>query len=266
MPQTLPFSLVLPVLPEGWQGTPQDLLDFIQEGATIQSSGSVSFGGQIGGPRPTTNVGLFVYLAEGDADASSKSAQRFEYWDGSRYLPFPTVPIGGMIDWCSALSVLPDNYVEADGTAYLKTDYPELYTVFKGLYLKSTDDITTTFRVPDCRGRYTAGAGRGDYNPQAVASGWMATTGNTMANLKQDGNSDGTPEAQGPYVGWEWPTPKIPVGGQSMPPHPTLITLIADSKFAKTFPFTKLTTYYHGIRPPTLVTKKIIFAGLKRTS
>lgn len=257
------IELVIPSLPEGWTGTPQDLLDWISENATVQGSGATAFTGQIGGAMPTTNVGLYVMLGEGDSTASQRSVQGIYYWNGTTYLPLPTVPIGGLIDWPST-GALPLNYVEADGATYAKTDYPELYAVYKALFLRSTDNIDTTFRVPDCRGRYTAGAGIGQYNPQQVTSGWLGT-GTTMLSLQISGASDGVPESHGPYLGWEWPTPKIPVGQQNMPPHPTLTSMLADAKFAKDYPFTKLTTYYHGIRPPTLVTRKIIFAGRKRT-
>lgn len=61
------------------------------------------------------------------------------------------VPIGFVSTWFSETP--PTNWLIADGSDYLRADYPELYAVLGTKYNQSGDD-STVFRVPDLRARY----------------------------------------------------------------------------------------------------------------
>lgn len=68
------------------------------------------------------------------------------------------MPIGSGHEYFG--TVLPTNYVWADGSAISRTDYSELFEVLGTTY--GTGDGTTTFNVPDLRKRYPLMKGDND--------------------------------------------------------------------------------------------------------
>lgn len=70
-------------------------------------------------------------------------------------LPF-TVPIGGMIDYFGTTAPS-SNFVFPYGQAISRTTYATLFGMFGTAY--GSGDGSTTFNIPDCRGRVIAGVG-----------------------------------------------------------------------------------------------------------
>ncbi|MGK7057098.1 tail fiber protein [Bradyrhizobium sp. 1050_B9_N1_2] len=70
-------------------------------------------------------------------------------------LPF-TVPIGGMIDYFGTTAPS-GNFVFPYGQAISRTTYATLFGMFSTAY--GSGDGSTTFNIPDCRGRVIAGVG-----------------------------------------------------------------------------------------------------------
>lgn len=62
------------------------------------------------------------------------------------------IPIGTILEFAGTLS--PDNFLLCDGSSYLKTDYPDLFSTIGTVY-GSVDD--THFNVPDKRGNVGVG-------------------------------------------------------------------------------------------------------------
>ena len=69
----------------------------------------------------------------------------------------PSVPIGTIIDYAG--STLPDGYLECDGSAVSRTTYASLFAAIGTTW--GTGDGSTTFNLPDLRGRTAIGAGTG---------------------------------------------------------------------------------------------------------
>lgn len=145
-------KITIPPLPEGWVGTPDDLIVWINENNSATQEGDVP-AGQVGGSQPTEDVGLFYGV---------NSIERFV--DG-KYRPISDVPIGALLPSAIASAVVPENYLIADGRSLIRADYPELFLAV-GVAWGSESD--TTFNLPDLRGRSPVGAGIGDYKPQTI--------------------------------------------------------------------------------------------------
>lgn len=170
---SISINIDIPTLPEGWQGSPDDLLEFIRENSTFSIDGQ-ALSGQIGGARPTQNVGIWF----GDTS--------IEKFVNGKYQPISDVPIGSYFPFAG--SVAPVNYLLCDGASYVQTDYPELFSVIGVKYVPTGGNNTTNFNVPDLRGRVPKGAGTGDYS------------------LNLDGSITGSmnPVIDGQYSGLEW--------------------------------------------------------------
>lgn len=69
------------------------------------------------------------------------------------------VPVGGLIPFGGAFGNTPDNWLACDGAAVSRTDYAELFAAIGTTH--GVGDGSTTFNVPDCRGRAVLGAGQG---------------------------------------------------------------------------------------------------------
>jgi microcystin-dependent protein len=64
---------------------------------------------------------------------------------------------GEVVDYAGATP--PTGWLNCDGQAYLRSQYPALFAAIGTLY--GAGDGSTTFNVPDCRGRTSMGAGQG---------------------------------------------------------------------------------------------------------
>lgn len=70
---------------------------------------------------------------------------------------YSDTPIGSIIAWTS--SSLPYGYLECDGSAVSRATYAQLFAVISTTF--GVGDGSTTFNIPDLRGRILAGAGTG---------------------------------------------------------------------------------------------------------
>lgn len=75
-------------------------------------------------------------------------------WDAVDAIMAALCPVGTVADFAGA--VAPDGWLLCDGTVYPIASYPRLAVVIGATY---GGDGVTTFAVPDCRGRVTAGVG-----------------------------------------------------------------------------------------------------------
>lgn len=210
-------------LPEGFEGTPQELCNAIAESARFQATGAF-IAGQMGGVEPTADVGL--YISDG----------QIKVWSGSKYVPIDAVPIGAVIDYPSALSVPPENYLFCDvspaSSLILIADYPELYAVI-GRTWSNPDDDVLKFRLPPYAGRDSIGAGTGKYDPKETGIGAGSMTPHIVGDLfGHEWLTANTPTADGAPSGrFSSPSTKLPIANK---------------------------TIYHGVSSPKLTVRKII--------
>lgn len=69
-----------------------------------------------------------------------------------------SVPIGTILDFAG--SAVPDGYKECDGSALSRTNYSKLFAVIGTTW--GSGDGSTTFNIPNLKGRCTIGVGTGD--------------------------------------------------------------------------------------------------------
>jgi microcystin-dependent protein len=154
------ITISFPPLPAGYSQSPDSFLQWIAENATFEADGD-ALSGQIGGDRPTDNVGIWF----GD-DAVEK------YRDGD-YQTITDVPIGSIVFDCRAGGDAPPNFLYAEGQSLTREDYPLL---FAAIGVTWGSESATTFNVPDFRGRVPIGAdgisnaGPGTYEEQGVTA------------------------------------------------------------------------------------------------
>lgn len=170
MPQ-IDLIVIPATLPEGWEGTPDQLLEFYAANSTYQIDGDFP-AGQIGGSRPTQDIGVWY------------NATSIETFRDGKYQPITDVPPGSIVIWPGANSSAPENYLFCEGQSLTRTDYPELFAVIGTTY---GSESATTFTLPDFRGRFPSGSGVGDMKYQSI-------TGKIPER------------AVGAYFGYVWPT------------------------------------------------------------
>lgn len=141
-------------LPEGWRGTPQELLDIFAENLIFDATGDF-LSGQIGGTTPTSDVGIFI------TNATEDHAPELQVWDAdqAKYVPAYSVPVGLASPYFGT-GAAPDNFLLCDNADYAQADYPQLYAIIGNLH-KRVGDASDHFRTPDCRGRFPMGVGAG---------------------------------------------------------------------------------------------------------
>lgn len=71
-------------------------------------------------------------------------------------MPTSTVPIGVFFPFAGGIELSPEGYLFCDGSDYLKTDYPDLFSVIGVLY--GTPSNSSYFRVPNMVDRFPLGA------------------------------------------------------------------------------------------------------------
>ncbi len=157
MPVTIAISVSYPPLPEGFNQDPDGFLTWQSENAIFTVDGSF-LQGQINGAAPTGNVG--VWFDGRDIWTYNTVTAVYELIN--------TVPVGAILDYCGLL--LPQYYLECDGSYILRATYPELFAAMGTTFDKSTDSDITKFRLPDLRGRIGVGEGRGDYNANGAGT------------------------------------------------------------------------------------------------
>lgn len=70
--------------------------------------------------------------------------------------PLSQVPAGSVLPYAG--STVPEGWLACDGTSYNRDDYPDLYTAITTVWGSAS---STTFNVPDFRGRTLIGDGTG---------------------------------------------------------------------------------------------------------
>lgn len=160
MPRSIAISVDWPPLPEGYSSTPDGFKTWLAENAIFTADGDSTFTGQIGGNRPTQDVGIYF------------SPNSVEMFIDGEYQPITDVPIGSVLMWPSGLAA-PENYLFAEGQSLLKDDYPFLFDIIGTTW---GEESPTSFNMPDFRGRYPVGAngaintGPGDFKYQGITA------------------------------------------------------------------------------------------------
>jgi microcystin-dependent protein len=101
-----------------------------------------------------TLTDLLVGLMQAQADIAALQAQLANQTQGT------VIPTGAMMPWTGAVSTVPEGYLLCDGTEYLNTDWPALYTVIGTMYCEGNCSVGS-FRVPPMNGRVPVGRGGG---------------------------------------------------------------------------------------------------------
>jgi hypothetical protein len=140
-----------PMVPEGFNENLDGLLLWMTENAQFNAEGTF-LAGQINGPAPTSNIGIWF------------DGRDIKLWDTgeSAYKLSNTVPIGGVMEFAG--ENLPEYFLDCDGSYISRNTYADLFAAIGTKHNKSTDVDVTKFRLPDCRGRMVVGAGKGDYD------------------------------------------------------------------------------------------------------
>ena len=228
---TISIQQVFAALPEGYQGTPQEFLEWMSENSTFLAEGEF-LTGQIGGVRPATDKGIYI------------NGTTIEVWVGGSdggYKPLTTVPIGTVLDYPSPNSTPPQNYIWAEGQVLNIVDYQELANAYGRTYVRTTDTLAQ-FRVPNYNGRVSVGAGTtpGEYDPRAdpaIPDGLI------------------TPRVVGEYFGAEWPIHKVST--QTSAPVPRYSAQMKGDA-ATDHVWNK--PEYTGVSQPSIAVRKIIRA------
>jgi hypothetical protein len=178
-------------LPEGWSGTPQELLEKFAELARVELSEEDGAGGtvQIGGAAPTTQNVIWI-------DTTNPLKPRLNVYIGgirAEYgLPF-YLPIGAMIAFPAPSTDHPD-WVECDNRELTVLDYPELYDAIGNHW----GGDATKFNVPDMRGRVPMGANSSDTTRARGIDWWAGGTDKKLIDRPMNGS-------EGPSVGGDEP-------------------------------------------------------------
>jgi microcystin-dependent protein len=114
---------------------------------TVKGNVSVSGNMNIGG---NTSIGGNVTIS-GDVHVSSKVCASAFYGDGTNLTG--AMPTGAILPY--AVSAAPTGFVLCNGAALNRSTYSTLFAVVSSLY--GDGDGSSTFNVPDLRGRYIAG-------------------------------------------------------------------------------------------------------------
>lgn len=191
---TITIEANLPSLPEGWTGTPQELLEWFVENVTYEATGGF-LTGQIGGTQPTEDVGLWL------------NNGALYVWDANEaeYVPLRTEPIGTIKSYAGVGEAPPTDHLFCEGQALLQDDYPGLFAIV-GTTFNKPSDPSDEFRLPDLRGRVITGAGQGDYDPRDEGASVDTATGRI------------TERTFGEYYGFEWIYRKYPTQASAPTP------------------------------------------------
>jgi len=113
--------------------------------------------------------------------------------------PVGGLPAGSIIQWAS--STIPTNWLLADGTAVSRTTYASLFAAIGTQY--GTGDGSTTFNLPDLRGRIPVGRNGGSFGTLAATGGSETNTltANNLPAHTHSVNDPGHSHHMGPRIG-----------------------------------------------------------------
>ena len=140
--------------------------------STVTVSGAATFNSTV------TVSGAATFLStvtvKGDMHVSSKVCASAYYGDGSNLTG--TTPTGAILPY--AVSAAPTGFLLCNGQAVSRTTYSTLFAVVSSLY--GDGNGSSTFNIPDLRGRFLAGWDAGTSVLTAVTTGMIA--GSSIAN------------------------------------------------------------------------------------
>jgi microcystin-dependent protein len=102
---------------------------------------------------PPANARYFKIIIEGVNSTTAGTA----YWDGFDVQSNINCPVGSIKEYAG--STVPVGYLNCDGSAISRTEYAALFAVIGTTF--GVGDGSTTFNLPDKRGRTGIGAGTG---------------------------------------------------------------------------------------------------------
>ena len=143
-------------------------------GSSVSLGGNVNIGG-------TVTVGgaatfLSTVTVKGDVHVSSKVCASAYYGSGSNLTGLPSMPTGAIIPY--AVTAAPSGYLLCDGTAVSRSTYAALFAIVSSLY--GDGDTSSTFNVPDLRGKFMGGWDAGTSVLTSVTVGMIE--GNVIGN------------------------------------------------------------------------------------
>jgi microcystin-dependent protein len=154
---------------------------------------SVSWTGSLPGSAPAGSTGVFLFSLYATLK-TPESSQFSIYWDlvaakgddgAPSSVPGPAgldgSPVGTISSYSSA--IIPRGWLLCDGSAVPRATYPDLFAVTGTTY--GAGNGTTTFNLPDMRGRFIIGAGQGTglTNRALAAIGGEEAHANTVAEM-----------------------------------------------------------------------------------
>lgn len=140
---------------------------------------------QLGIPDGSITTAKIVDLAVTAAKLASDSVTEAKILDGAVTADkigadVGLVPIGSILPF--ALAAVPTGFLECDGSAVSRVTYADLYAAMGVIH--GQGDGSTTFNLPDYRGRFLRGWAHGStLDPDRAARTAMATGGNTGDNV-----------------------------------------------------------------------------------
>lgn len=124
-----------------------------------------------------------------------------------KVLGTPLVPVGTILDFAAATA--PSGYLVCDGSAVSRTTYSALFAVIGTTW--GAGDGSTTFNVPDLRGRAAIGSGTGTASDATAHA--LGSSGGTETH-KLSGDQSGNPELTHSVT---QPTFRLPAHNHEMP-------------------------------------------------
>lgn len=178
------------------------------------------------------------------------------------------MPVGAVVEYGG--STVPAGWLLCDGSAVSRATYAALFAAIATTF--GAGNGSTTFNLPDLRGRLIAGAGNGNDGTTAVTwtlgqviGAYTATiTQATLPNYQLSCATDGTHSHN-----YQMPTPGIPTGAVSSPTNPAYtitgtvdLVTVADNRSAHshTIMLGGSSTPFSIIKP-TQASNRLIYAG-----
>lgn len=156
-----------------------DVLTFVRVKITTDNTGAATLAW---GSLPPTAIKKYVGASKVDPAAGDLKAGKIVHFDfdGTDYVIFSdgggSIPAGSIMDYAG--SAAPTGWLMCAGQAISRTSYADLYAAIGTTY--GTGDGTTTFNLPDLRGRVSAGkdnmGGTAASRLTSVGSGVVGTT------------------------------------------------------------------------------------------
>lgn len=117
-------------------------------------------------PKPATNGQVYTDSASGRSWQFDSSVGTEGVWRSIPAVP-GSLPAGSIIQWAG--STAPANWLFADGAAVSRTTYASLFAAIGTTY--GAGDGSTTFNVPDLRGRVAVGKNSGTFGTLGATGG-----------------------------------------------------------------------------------------------